>query len=62
VLGIIDLTEHDGRPYVALGTYEQATGVRDTATPTMGGHTQAGPHDGIAAGGRLRAGPRSRDP
>jgi hypothetical protein len=43
VLGIIDLTEHDGRPYVALGTYEQATGVRDTATLTLGEQTQVGP-------------------
>ena len=43
VLGIIDLTEHDGRPYVALGTYEQATGVRDTAQLTVGGQTQVGP-------------------
>ena len=43
VLGIIALTEHDGRPYVALGTYEQATGARDTTTLTVGGQTQVGP-------------------
>jgi hypothetical protein len=43
VLGIIALTEHDGRPYVALGTYEQATGVRDTTPLTVGEHTRIGP-------------------
>jgi hypothetical protein len=43
VLGIIALTEHDGRPYVALGTYEQDTGARDTATLTVGEQTQVGP-------------------
>jgi hypothetical protein len=42
VLGILALTEHDGRPYVALGTFEEATGVRDTAQLTVGEQTHVG--------------------
>jgi hypothetical protein len=42
VLGILALAEHDGLPYVALGTYEEATGVRDTAQLTVGEQTQVG--------------------
>ena len=41
--GVIALPGHGGRPHVAPGTYEQATGARDTARLIVDGHTQGGP-------------------
>ena len=59
MLGIITLTEHDGRPYVALGTYEhgQATGARYTAQLTVGEQTRGGPALHLRRG---RSGPAGR--